>query len=62
MTSPMIEATATTWRASATPAQLAAFSLFRDAGCPSCGDAATPGCACWTIREPRYVAIVGGAP
>lgn len=62
MKTTMIEAQAATWRATATDTQLAAFSLFRDAGCPSCGDAATPGCACWTIREPRYVAIVGGAP
>lgn len=55
-----IERAAAAWHATATETERAAWNLFRDAQCPSCGDKATPGCSCWAVRMPRFVAMVGG--
>lgn len=46
---------AAAWLANATPAQIRAFAAFREVGCLSCGQNNSPGCACWAMREPKYL-------
>ncbi len=50
-----VETEALAWLQIATPDELRAFALFREAGCPSCGINASPGCICWPAREIEYL-------
>lgn len=50
-----VEAEALAWLKIATPAELRAFAAFREAGCKSCGINASPGCACWRLKEIQYL-------
>ena len=50
-----VDADAMLWLKTATPDQIRAWALFREIGCPSCGQSASPGCSCWRIREIEYL-------
>lgn len=50
-----VEAEALAWLKNATPAEIRAFALFREAGCKSCGVKASPGCACWQVKKIEYL-------
>ena len=49
------------WLATATPADIRAFALFAEQGCPSCNSNVSPGCACreYRLRQFREKIVEG---
>jgi hypothetical protein len=50
-----LDAAAAAWLLEATPEELVAYARFKKDGCKSCGDKASPGCACWTEKIKYYM-------